>query len=156
MMSKKPVTKMGKGATLIAENTAVTGDVRFSDQLYVNGHIEGNVLAEAGTDATLMISDVGSVKGQINAPFVVVNGRVEGDVHAGTRVELRAARKDFRKRVLHADRDAARRDGRRPTGARPRRRRTEEQRTSTAASQRRGPLKPVFPVAFDPGPDRSR
>ena len=88
MMSKKPVTKMGKGATLIAENTAVTGDVRFSDQLYVNGHIEGNVLAEAGTDATLMISDVGSVKGQINAPFVVVNGRVEGDVHAGTRVEL--------------------------------------------------------------------
>ena len=88
MMSKKPVTKMGKGATLIAENTAVTGDVRFADQLYVNGHIEGNVLAEAGTDATLMISDVGSVKGQIHAPFVVVNGRVEGDVHAGTRVEL--------------------------------------------------------------------
>ena len=88
MMSKKPVTKMGKGATLIAENTAVTGDVRFADQLYVNGHIEGNVLAEAGSDATLMISDVGSVKGQINAPFVVVNGRVEGDVHAGTRVEL--------------------------------------------------------------------
>jgi cytoskeletal protein CcmA (bactofilin family) len=88
MMSKKPVTKMGKGATLIAENTAIAGDVRFSDQLYVNGHIEGNVLAEAGTDATLMISDVGSVKGQIHAPFVVVNGRVEGDVHAGTRVEL--------------------------------------------------------------------
>ena len=88
MMSKKPVTKMGKGATLIAENTAIAGDVRFSDQLYVNDHIEGNVLAEAGTDATLMISDVGSVKGQIHAPFVVVNGRVEGDVHAGTRVEL--------------------------------------------------------------------
>lgn len=88
MMSKKPVTKMGKGATLIAENTAVVGDVRFSDQLYVNGHIEGNVVAEAGSEATLMISDVGSVKGQINAPFVVVNGRVEGDVHAGTRVEL--------------------------------------------------------------------
>jgi cytoskeletal protein CcmA (bactofilin family) len=90
MMSKKPVTKMGKGATLIAENTAVVGDVRFCDQLYVNGHIEGNVVAEAGTEATLMISDVGSVKGQINAPFVVVNGRVEGDVHAGTRVELAA------------------------------------------------------------------
>ena len=88
MMSKRPVTKMGKGATLIAENTAVLGDVRFSDQLYVNGHIEGNVVAEAGTEATLMISDVGSIKGQINAPFVIVNGRVEGDVHAGTRVEL--------------------------------------------------------------------
>jgi cytoskeletal protein CcmA (bactofilin family) len=90
MMGKKPATKMGKGATLIAQNTAVSGDVRFSDQLYVNGHIEGNINAEEGSEATLMISDVGSVKGQIHAPFVVVNGRVEGDVHAGTRVELAA------------------------------------------------------------------
>jgi cytoskeletal protein CcmA (bactofilin family) len=88
MMSKKPVTKMSKGATLVAENTEIRGDIHFADQLYVNGHIEGNVHAELGTEATLMISDVGSVKGQINAPFVVINGRVEGDVHAGTRVEL--------------------------------------------------------------------
>jgi cytoskeletal protein CcmA (bactofilin family) len=90
MMGKKPATKMSKGATLIAQNTAVSGDVRFSDQLYVNGHIEGNINAEEGSEATLMISDVGSVKGQIHAPFVVVNGRVEGDVHAGIRVELAA------------------------------------------------------------------
>ena len=89
-MNKKPATKMNKGATLIAENTAVVGDVRFSDQLYVNGHIEGNVLAEEGSEATLMISEVGSVKGQITVPFVVVNGRVDGDVHAGVRVELAA------------------------------------------------------------------
>jgi cytoskeletal protein CcmA (bactofilin family) len=88
MMNKKPVTKMGKGATLIAENTEVHGDLRFADQLYINGHVEGNVHAEAGTDATLMVSEVGSVKGQITAPFVVINGRVEGDVHATTRVEL--------------------------------------------------------------------
>ncbi|MCX7065832.1 MAG: polymer-forming cytoskeletal protein [Proteobacteria bacterium] len=90
MMSKKPATKMSKGATLIAENTQVLGDVCFSDQLYVNGHIEGNVLAEEGSEAALMISDVGSVKGRIAVPFVVVNGRVEGDVHAGVRVELAA------------------------------------------------------------------
>lgn len=88
LISKKPATKVNRGATLIAENTAVVGDVRFADQLYVNGHIEGNVLAEEGSEATLMISEVGSVKGQITVPFVVVNGRVEGDVHAGVRVEL--------------------------------------------------------------------
>jgi cytoskeletal protein CcmA (bactofilin family) len=90
MMGKKPATKMGKGATLIAQNTEVSGDVRFCDQLYVNGHIEGNVNAQEGTEATLMISEVGSVKGQIRAPFVVINGRVEGDVHADVRVELAA------------------------------------------------------------------
>ena len=90
MMGKKPATKMGKGATLIAQSTAVSGDVRFSDQLYVNGHIEGNVNADEGTEATLLISDVGSIKGQIHAPFVVINGRVEGDVYASNRVELAA------------------------------------------------------------------
>ncbi len=89
-MGKKPATKMGKGATLIAQNTEVSGDVRFADQLYVNGHIEGNINAQEGTEATLMISEVGSVKGQIHAPFVVINGRVEGDVHADVRVELAA------------------------------------------------------------------
>jgi cytoskeletal protein CcmA (bactofilin family) len=90
MMGKKPVTKMGKGATLIAQNTQVSGDVRFCDQLYVNGHVEGNINADDGSDATLMVSDVGSVKGEIRAPFVVVNGHVEGDVHASNRVELAA------------------------------------------------------------------
>ena len=87
-MGKGPATKMGKGATLIAQNTTVSGDLLFSDQLYVNGHVEGNINAEEGSEATLVISDVGSVKGQIRAPFLVINGRVEGDVHASTCVEL--------------------------------------------------------------------
>jgi cytoskeletal protein CcmA (bactofilin family) len=90
MMGRKQKAKMGKGATLIAENTRITGDVRFGDQLYVNGHVEGDIRAEEGSDAVLVISDVGSVKGEIDAPMVVVNGRVEGNVRAGTRVELAA------------------------------------------------------------------
>ena len=31
-----------KGVTLIAANTEVTGDVHFVNQLYINGHIQGN------------------------------------------------------------------------------------------------------------------
>jgi len=80
--------KIGKGATLIAANTLVRGDVEFSDQLFVNGRIEGDVLAGEETGATLIISEEGSVKGDIRVPFVVVNGGVEGNVFAGTRVEL--------------------------------------------------------------------
>ena len=90
MMGSKPKTKLGKGATLIAESTRIAGDVRFSDQLYVNGHVEGDIRAEDGCSATLVISDIGSVKGEVDAPIVVVNGRVEGNVRAGTRVELAA------------------------------------------------------------------
>ena len=82
--------KAVRGATLIAENTRISGDVHFSDQLFVNGYIDGNVTADADGTATLVISEVGTINGEIKVPFVVINGTVVGDVHAGTRVELAA------------------------------------------------------------------
>jgi len=81
---------MGKGATLIADNTLVKGDIEFDDQLFVNGNIEGNVYADAESNATLVLSDIGSVTGEIRVPFVILNGTVNGNVHAGVRVELAA------------------------------------------------------------------
>ncbi len=88
MFKKNAGGKAAKGATLISENTRVSGDVHFSDQLFVNGYIDGNVTADADGSATLVISDIGTVSGEIKVPYVVINGSVEGDVHAGTRVEL--------------------------------------------------------------------
>lgn len=87
--------KMQKGVTLIAPDTEVVGDVRFRDQLYVNGHVEGNVLsadgsAEGAASATVVISEQGSVHGEIRVPNVVINGTVEGNVYASARVELAA------------------------------------------------------------------
>ena len=82
--------KIEKGVTLIAANTAITGDIKFDDQLYINGHVEGNIVAEDGTEATVVVSDEPSVSGEIRVPHVVVNGRVEGNVYATARMELAA------------------------------------------------------------------
>jgi cytoskeletal protein CcmA (bactofilin family) len=82
--------KIDKGVTLIAANTEITGDVKFDNQLYINGHVAGNVLADAGSDATVVVSEEGSVAGEIRVPNVVVNGKVEGNVYASNRVELAA------------------------------------------------------------------
>jgi cytoskeletal protein CcmA (bactofilin family) len=79
-----------KGVTLIAANTEVSGDVHFVNQLYINGHIKGNVTADDGTDATVIVSDEGAVTGEIRVPNVVVNGRVEGNIYAAGRMELAA------------------------------------------------------------------
>jgi cytoskeletal protein CcmA (bactofilin family) len=79
-----------KGVTLIAPDTEVVGDLRFKDQLYVNGHVHGNVLAGDEGSATVIISEEGSVNGEIRVPNVVINGTVEGDVYATARVELAA------------------------------------------------------------------
>jgi len=82
--------KFQKGVTLIAPNTAVVGDIRFKDQLYVNGRVDGNVLAGDDGPATVIVSEEGSVKGEIRVPNVVINGAVEGNVYASARVELAA------------------------------------------------------------------
>jgi cytoskeletal protein CcmA (bactofilin family) len=85
-MAKK---QTDKGVTLIASDTEVVGDVRFTNQLFVNGRVSGNVIAD-NPKATLVISEEGYVSGEINVPNVVINGTVEGNVYAGHRVELAA------------------------------------------------------------------
>ncbi|MEE4299830.1 MAG: polymer-forming cytoskeletal protein [Pseudomonadales bacterium] len=80
----------GKGATLIANNTRLEGDIHFSDQLLVNGEVHGNVHAKDDSDAGLTVSAKGSVVGEIRVPNVVVNGQVKGDIYASKHVELAA------------------------------------------------------------------
>lgn len=82
--------KLDKGVTLVATNTELTGDVRFADQLYVNGRITGNIVADSSEGATVIISEEGTVKGEIRVPNVVINGVVEGNVYASGKLELAA------------------------------------------------------------------
>ena len=79
--------KKEQAITLIAPGTKVEGDVHFDNQLFVKGEVRGNVLAEK-PEAHLIVSPEGLVAGEIKAPSVVINGRVEGDVYATSRLEL--------------------------------------------------------------------
>lgn len=86
--NKSKKTSAEKGVTLIAGNTEVSGDVHFVNQLYINGRVSGNITADDGSDATVVVSEEGSVAGEIRVPNVVVNGSVEGNVYATNRMEL--------------------------------------------------------------------
>lgn len=95
--------KLDASVTLIAAGTEVIGDLRFHHQLYLNGRIVGDVTALEGSEATLVISDTGEVRGDVRVPNVIVSGRIEGDVHASGRVELTAraqVRGDVRYRLM--------------------------------------------------------
>jgi cytoskeletal protein CcmA (bactofilin family) len=74
--------------TIIGQHTHLQGDVRFTGGLHVDGKITGNVVAEAGTDAVLTVSELGRIEGEVRVPNLVLNGAVVGDVHAGQHVEL--------------------------------------------------------------------
>lgn len=79
--------KKEQAVTLIAPGTKVEGDVHFDNQLFVKGEVRGNIIAEK-SEAQLIVSPEGLVAGEIKAPSVMINGRVEGDVHATVRLEL--------------------------------------------------------------------
>ncbi len=79
--------KTDQGITLIAVETQIVGDVHFKNQLFVYGHIEGNVIADE-EGASVLVSEGGSVRGEIRVPSVTINGRVDGDIFGKTRVEL--------------------------------------------------------------------
>ena len=82
-------SKVDKGVTLIAANAKVEGDIRFSGELYVSGSVTGNITAEkSGKGNTLVVSESGSVKGDVRVANAVIGGNVEGDMHVRERLEV--------------------------------------------------------------------
>jgi len=74
--------------TLIGQHAEVMGDVKFSGGLYIDGTIKGNVYAENDGHSTLSLSERGTIEGEVNVPYIVLNGVVVGDVHSSEHVEL--------------------------------------------------------------------
>lgn len=81
--------KVGDAITLVAAGTEIVGDVSFAGEIYVYGRVLGNV---AGIDdaSRLTICEGGEIRGDVRVANVIVNGRVEGDIFAKTRVEIAA------------------------------------------------------------------
>jgi cytoskeletal protein CcmA (bactofilin family) len=74
--------------SLIAQGTQIKGDLLFSDGLRIDGGVEGNVLAHAELSSILVISETASVRGDVTADHIIVNGVVEGPIHARHMLEL--------------------------------------------------------------------
>lgn len=73
---------------LIGAGTVVEGNITFAGGLRVDGRVRGNVLATAGQPGTLVLSEQGRIEGEIHVAHAVINGTVEGPVHAAEYVEL--------------------------------------------------------------------
>ena len=88
MMFKGKSKKTTRMDTLVGPQSEVTGDIKFTGGLHVEGTIKGNVMAENDGKSLVQLSESGTIEGEVRAPFVVLNGVVIGDVHGGEHVEL--------------------------------------------------------------------
>ena len=88
MFGRKKSFSAARIDSLIGQDTEVNGDVVFSGGLHVDGKIKGNVIAEEGSTAILILSEFGCIEGEVKVPNMVLNGEIIGDVYGSIRVEL--------------------------------------------------------------------
>jgi cytoskeletal protein CcmA (bactofilin family) len=75
--------------SLIGAGTTVNGDVIFSGGLRVDGVVCGAVRCTEGEKGgVLVISEHGSIEGEVCASHVVVAGHIQGPVQAAELIEL--------------------------------------------------------------------
>ena len=74
--------------SLIGAGTIVRGDVVFCGGLRIDGHVQGSVATTGGEPGTLVVSEQARIDGEVKVSHVVVNGAVNGPVHADDYLEL--------------------------------------------------------------------
>ena len=74
--------------SLIAEGSRIEGNVQFTDGLRIDGEVVGVVRTQPGAPGMLVISASAKVEGAVHADHVIVNGQINGPVHAATMLEL--------------------------------------------------------------------
>ena len=90
MFKRRDKETVGRIDTLIGRSASVQGDVEFAGGLHIDGRVTGSVRATTGAAASLSVSEHGVIEGSVEAPQVVLNGTVNGDIIASDRVVLGA------------------------------------------------------------------
>lgn len=75
--------------TLIGKNTQLAGNLHFNGGLQLDGLVRGNISADEGSNAVLVIGENGRVEGEVCVPNVIIHGKVAGPVSASQTIELR-------------------------------------------------------------------
>lgn len=76
-----------EGSTIIGRSMKIQGEFTGSDDLFIDGEIDGTIRLPA---ARVTVRAEGRVRATVIAQDVVVFGNIEGEVRASGRLELRA------------------------------------------------------------------
>lgn len=90
MFGTKGTAKPQSIDSLIGAGTTIDGNISFSGGLRVDGHVNGNIVSKGDQPGMLVISEQAEVAGEIHVNHVVVNGRINGPIHASETLDLQA------------------------------------------------------------------
>lgn len=83
---------------LLAKDVEIKGSIKFSNDLTIDGKIEG----EINSNGNLTVGENAEIQGEIKTKSVVVLGRVQGNITVNEKCELKS------RAQLHGDLSAAR------------------------------------------------
>lgn len=78
--------KPAEGSTVIGKSVVIRGDISASEDLFMDGEIDGTITL---TESRLTVGPNAKIKADINVHDMIVFGKVEGNVKATGRLELR-------------------------------------------------------------------
>lgn len=83
---KQQGERSGRTTAQIGKSLKIKGTITGSEDLYVDGEIEGNIELE---ENSLTVGPNGNVNADVKARDITVLGRLTGNVRAGERIEIR-------------------------------------------------------------------
>jgi len=79
--------------SLIGQRMVINGDVHFTGGLMIEGVVKGSVQVEDDSAGELVVSECGTIEGQVHAPQVEMHGTMHGDIIAEERLVLGSSAK---------------------------------------------------------------
>ncbi len=72
--------------SIIAPDTKIRGTIIRSSSIRISGHVKGRI----NSDRLVILDKGGKIDGMINAPHIIINGELNGNIDSSEHVELRA------------------------------------------------------------------
>src|SRR5262245_36115096 len=76
---------------VLNSDVEIKGNVKFAGELTLEGKLEG----EINSDGTLIIGETGTVNGNVNAGTVSVRGKINGNIVARDKIEIKSKAEVF-------------------------------------------------------------
>src|SRR5206468_13130645 len=86
MMDHDMNTTPSTSENVLTSDVEVKGNLKFTGELTFDGKLDG----EIHTDGTLNLGDGAVVNGNINATNVVVRGKINGNISAKEKIDIKA------------------------------------------------------------------
>jgi len=87
----KPPSTPEEISAFLGKETLFEGKMTFQGVFRLDGRFEGEIF-ESGT---LIVGESAHIKGKIGVKMIIINGHVEGDLHAMERIEIHSTGKFF-------------------------------------------------------------